>query len=92
MGLTRVGDLGVRVTRVGKLHEGEREMKYGTVKWFNNVKGYGFLVEDGNTDDIFVHYSAISGDGFKTLKQGEPVHFELTQGPKGLLAANVSRP
>ncbi len=67
-------------------------MRRGTVKWFNNVKGYGFLVEEDGADDVFVHYSAISGDGFKTLKQGEAVDFDIEEGPKGLLAANVSRP
>lgn len=67
-------------------------MRRGTVKWFNNVKGYGFLVEEEGADDVFVHYSAISGDGFKTLKQGEAVDFDIEEGPKGLLAANVSRP
>ena len=66
-------------------------MRQGTVKWFNNVKGYGFLREDGTSEDIFVHFSAIEGDGFKTLKQGESVHFVLEQGPKGLLAAQVNR-
>ena len=66
-------------------------MRQGTVKWFNNAKGYGFLLEEGTTEDIFVHYSVISGDGFKTLKQGERVSFEYERGPKGLLATRVER-
>jgi cold shock protein len=65
-------------------------MASGTVKWFSPKKGYGFItVEDGQ--DVFVHYSAISGNGFRSLEEGEKVAFEVTQGPKGLQAANVSR-
>ena len=66
-------------------------MLQGTVKWFNNAKGYGFLLEDEKAEDIFVHYSVIEGDGFKTLKQGERVIFDIERGPKGLLATKVSR-
>jgi CspA family cold shock protein len=62
----------------------------GTVKWFNAQKGYGFITKDDG-QDVFVHYSAISGDGFRSLQQGERVAFEITQGPKGLQAANVSK-
>ena len=60
----------------------------GTVKWFNNTKGYGFI---GRTDgpDVFVHYSAIAADGYKSLKEGDAVEFEIVQGPKGPQAANV---
>lgn len=65
-------------------------MAKGSVKWFNNAKGFGFI-NDGGEEDIFVHYSQIQGDGFKTLKQGEEVEFELRRGPKGLHAANVLR-
>ncbi|MFQ5912751.1 MAG: cold-shock protein [Nitrospinota bacterium] len=65
-------------------------MPTGVVKWFNDAKGFGFISrEDG--PDIFVHYSAITGDGFKTLAQGDSVNFEIEEGPKGLRAANVSR-
>ena len=61
----------------------------GTVKWYNNQKGYGFIVVDGQDKDIFVHYSAISGEGYKTLAEGEKVKFEVVAGPKGETAANV---
>jgi cold shock protein len=62
----------------------------GTVKWFNNVKGYGFI---GRADgpDVFVHYSGIVGDGYKTLQEGDQVTFEIVQGAKGPQAANVSK-
>ncbi|MDR0453999.1 MAG: cold shock domain-containing protein [Deferribacteraceae bacterium] len=63
----------------------------GTVKWFNNSKGYGFLTDE-NGNDIFVHYSAITMEGYKTLKQGDQVKFEVVQGEKGLQAINVARP
>lgn len=63
-------------------------MPTGTVKWFRNEKGYGFITgEDGQ--DVFVHFSAIEMDGFKTLQEGQKVTFEVTQGPKGLQASNV---
>lgn len=63
----------------------------GKVKWFSNVKGYGFLEKEGGGQDIFVHYSAIQGEGYKTLEQGENVTFEIVQGEKGPQAANVVR-
>ena len=61
----------------------------GKVKWFNAQKGYGFLVCDNDGKEVFVHYSAISGDGYKTLKEGEKVEFEITEGNKGPQARNV---
>ena len=61
----------------------------GMVKWFNNAKGYGFVTADDSDQDIFVHFSAIGMDGYKTLKQGQKVEFELEEGPKGLHASNV---
>ena len=67
----------------------KREVR-GTVKWFNNSKGYGFIGRDDGPD-VFVHYSAIAGDGYRTLQEGDPVEFEIVQGPKGPQAANVSK-
>jgi len=63
----------------------------GKVKWFNDAKGYGFLRMDGEDNDIFVHYSAVQAEGFRSLAEGEEVSFELIQGPKGLKAENVVR-
>ncbi len=65
-------------------------MVNGTVKWFNDSKGFGFL-EQENGDDVFCHFSAIAGDGFKSLVEGDKVTFEVTKGPKGLQASNVRR-
>ena len=64
-------------------------MKKGTVKWFNEEKGFGFISIEGE-DDVFVHFSAINSDGYKTLKEGQSVEFEITQGERGSQAANVS--
>jgi len=61
----------------------------GTVKWFNDAKGFGFIEPQGGGDDVFAHFSAIQMDGFRTLKQGSQVMFELVQGPKGHLAQNI---
>lgn len=68
-----------------------KQLPEGNVKWFNDAKGYGFIRQDGDNRDVFVHYSAIAGDGFKTLKEGEKVNFEVVQGPKGLQASSVAR-
>ena len=65
-------------------------MTRGTIKWFNERKGYGFIARDDG-DDVFVHFSAITGEGFKTLNEGDEVEFEIQEGPKGLQAANVSK-
>jgi len=66
-------------------------MMIGTVKWFNNAKGYGFVKADERDEDVFVHFSAIDMDGYRTLKEGQKVQFEITHGPKGLHAARVNR-
>jgi CspA family cold shock protein len=64
-------------------------MGQGTVKWFNDKKGYGFIVPDGGGKDIFVHHTSIQGEGFKTLKEGERVQFEITQSDRGEQAKSV---
>jgi CspA family cold shock protein len=66
----------------------ERMRITGKVKWFNNAKGYGFIERDGGSD-VFVHYSAIQGDGFRSLEEGQAVEFEIVDGPKGPQAGNV---
>jgi CspA family cold shock protein len=65
-------------------------MPQGKVKWFNDAKGYGFITQDGG-EDVFCHFSAIVGDGYRSLKEGDPVQFEVTRGPKGLQASNVRK-
>ena len=64
-------------------------MAVGKVKWFNNAKGFGFIREEGKEEDIFAHFSTITMDGYKTLKAGQEVEFELSEGPKGLHATNI---
>ncbi|AMB86419.1 DNA-binding protein [Pseudomonas agarici] len=64
-------------------------MPSGKVKWFNNAKGYGFVLEEGKDEDLFAHYSAIKMDGYKTLKAGQAVSFKIIQGPKGLHAVDI---
>ncbi len=64
-------------------------MPSGKVKWFNESKGFGFIEQDSG-EDIFVHYTSIQGDGFKTLREGQRVEYEVTEGPKGLKAENVT--
>ena len=61
----------------------------GKVKWFSNVKGYGFIEQEGGGQDVFIHYSSIQGEGYKTLEEGDQVTFEITQGEKGPQATNV---
>jgi CspA family cold shock protein len=64
-------------------------MQYGTVKWFNDAKGFGFIAPEDGSADVFVHFSAIDAKGFRTLKEGQRVSFEVQQGPKGMQAAGV---
>ncbi|MGB5178285.1 MAG: cold-shock protein [Gammaproteobacteria bacterium] len=65
-------------------------MATGTVKWFNEAKGFGFISQDNGGDDVFVHFNAIQGSGFKTLNEGQAVTYEVEKGPKGLQASNVA--
>jgi CspA family cold shock protein len=64
-------------------------MATGTVKWFNDAKGFGFIQQEGGGEDVFVHHTAIQAEGFRTLSEGQRVEFEVKKGPKGLQAANV---
>ncbi|MFD0774336.1 cold-shock protein [Streptomonospora algeriensis] len=64
-------------------------MAQGTVKWFNSEKGFGFIAVEGGGPDVFVHYSAIAGSGFRNLEEDQSVEFEITEGPKGPQASNV---
>ena len=70
------------------VQEGSTDLPKGTVKWFSNEKGYGFIEREGG-EDVFVHFSAIAGEGYKSLTEGQQVEFEVVQGDKGLQAANV---
>jgi CspA family cold shock protein len=84
-------------TGVSSAHEsanedGEEGMGTGTVKWFNDAKGYGFITPDDGGEDLFAHFSAIQMNGFKTLKEGQKVNFEVVQGPKGKQASNITAP
>jgi CspA family cold shock protein len=65
-------------------------MARGTVKWFNDAKGYGFIAQEDGGDDVFVHFQAIQAEGFKTLREGQEVEYEVVEGPKGKQASNVT--
>ena len=66
-------------------------MADGTVKWFNDAKGFGFITPDDGSEDLFAHFSSITGDGYKSLKEGQRVTFEVTDGPKGKQASNIEK-
>lgn len=66
-------------------------MAEGTVKWFNDAKGFGFITPDDGSEDLFAHFSSITGDGYKSLKEGQSVTFEVTDGPKGKQASNIQK-
>jgi CspA family cold shock protein len=83
MALTGSGH-GVRAVEIE-----DRHMAQGTVKWFNADKGFGFIAQDGGGEDVFVHFSAIQTQGYKSLDEGQKVEFDVTQGPKGPQAENV---
>jgi CspA family cold shock protein len=71
---------------------GDGVMATGTVKWFNDSKGFGFITPDDGGEDLFAHFSAIQMNGFKTLHEGQKVSYEVTQGPKGMQASNIQAP
>ncbi len=80
--------LAFRARVIGHLWK-DASMATGTVKWFNDAKGFGFITPEDGGEDLFAHFSAISMNGFKTLKEGQKVSFEVTQGPKGKQASNI---
>jgi CspA family cold shock protein len=71
-------------------HEVNKDMQYGTVKWFNDAKGFGFISPEDGSADVFVHFSAINAKGFRSLQEGQRVSYQLTQGPKGAQASEVT--
>lgn len=82
--------MGGFAVRSHKSSERIRSMEKGTVKWFNGAKGFGFITRESG-DDVFVHFKAIVGDGYKSLNEGDVVQFDVEQGPKGLQALNVAK-
>src|SRR5688572_15883922 len=84
-----VGPIGIAELRLQHTHQEQVMRTTGTVKWFNDAKGFGFITPEGGQKDCFVHHSAISGQGFKTLAEGDKVEFDVVQGAKGPAAENV---
>jgi len=81
--------LGTHCRAFTERKELEQQMANGTVKWFNDAKGFGFITQTDGGEDVFCHHSAIQADGFRSLAEGQKVEFDVTKGPKGLQAANV---
>ncbi len=75
--------------RTPSQHKVTQDMQYGTVKWFNDAKGFGFIAPEDGSADVFVHHSAIASEGFRSLQEGQRVSYEVTQGPKGAQASGV---
>ena len=92
VGITNNPTVDTRIQNLANLEKEVSCMATGKVKWFNNAKGFGFIREDGRDEDIFAHYSTISMDGYRTLKAGQDVEFDLSEGPKGLHAVNIKVP
>jgi CspA family cold shock protein len=86
--VTRPQNCGTGAILARNFRKEARSMASGKVKWFNDAKGYGFIEQEGG-DDVFVHFTAIQGEGFRTLVEGQPVQFDVKSGDKGLQAANV---
>jgi cold shock protein len=83
--------LGSQKRPVAQINNQGEGMATGTVKWFNDAKGYGFITPDDGSEDLFAHFSAINMSGFKTLKEGQKVSFDVVQGPKGKQASNIQK-